>query len=188
MSKMKTNAISDSSNKGRSARSSIALVGLPGVGKSTIGRQLAHELDRGFVDTDELIVARQRQALQDIVDQSGYMALREIEQTLLLDLDINNAIIATGGSVVYSSTGMQKLSSIATIAYLSCSYELLQERLLITDSNVHERGLAKPAGQTLRQLYDERMPLYESVAEMTIEVDGLSIGKIVKELRENLER
>ncbi|HSG60213.1 MAG TPA: shikimate kinase, partial [Pseudomonadales bacterium] len=96
----------------------IVLIGMPGAGKSTIGPLLAKATLRDFIDTDLLIQARHNRSLQDIVDTEGYQVLRVLEQDVLMDTDFENRVIATGGSVVYSDSGMQRLKTLGPIVHL----------------------------------------------------------------------
>lgn len=145
---------------------SIILIGMPGSGKSTIGVQLAKHLGLKFIDTDLLIQTNQGRLLQDIVDTDGHEILRHIESQELQQLSIHKALVATGGSAVYSESGMQNLTAQGTVIYLDVSFAEI-ERRIITSKN--SRGIAKAKGQTLEDLYNERIPLYKKYADMTID-------------------
>lgn len=150
--------------------SNIALVGMPGSGKSTVGVSLAKRLSRDFVDTDLLIERSQGRKLQHILDMDGYGELRRIEEDILLDLQVQNHIIATGGSVVYSQPGMIHLKSISTIVFLDVELSALRSRIKNWDS----RGIAKRPEQSFEDLFRERHELYSRYADVTIEGAGLS--------------
>jgi shikimate kinase len=155
-------------------RSNIALIGMPGAGKSTIGVILAKMTSRDFVDTDLLIQGSHGRSLQNIVNSEGYMALRSIEEEILLGLNCDNCVIATGGSAVYSGAAMAKLSVDGLIVYLKTDLATLEQRAL----NVETRGLARRPGQSFADLYLERLPLYERYAEITVEAAGRSHEEI----------
>lgn len=143
--------------------SNIILIGMPGSGKSTLGVQLAKYLGLDFIDTDLLIQTQQKQCLQDIVDTQGYMALRTIEEHVLLSLHTENTLIATGGSAIYSHTAMRHLQSLGLIVFLDVSLSELENRI----SNEESRGIARPEGQCFSDIYAERTPLYQQYANIT---------------------
>ena len=145
-------------------KSNITLIGMPGAGKSTIGIILAKNLGMGFIDTDVLIQINQQKTLQQIIDESDHLHLRAIEEQEVLKLNIENHIIATGGSVVYSPKAMAHLQSISHIVFLDVSLAELKRRI----HNFESRGIAKREDQTFRELFDERRLLYQKYAEITI--------------------
>lgn len=143
---------------------SIVLIGMPGAGKSTIGVLLAKLTCRSFVDTDVLIQSHEGRTLQEIVDRDGYLALRAIEEKVILGHGCMGCVIATGGSAVYSPAAMAHLKRHGTVVFLNVDLETLEERVRDTDT----RGLAKRPDQSFRDLYDERTPLYRKYADITI--------------------
>ena len=143
----------------------IVLIGMPGSGKSTVGVILAKRLSRGFVDTDLLIQIAQGRSLQRIVDTDGYLALREIEAQILTGLNCSNQVIATGGSAAYSHPAMSHLKRNGIVVFLHADLETLNRRV----QDFSERGLAKSPDQTLDDLYRERLSLYTSYADITID-------------------
>ena len=146
-----------------SNKRNIVLIGMPGAGKSTLGVVLAKIKNLAFVDTDLLIQARCGATLQEVIDSQGVDALIAVEGDVLSTLDTQDSVIATGGSAVYSSDGMAHLAVIGTIVYLQISYESLIERLVDLD----ERGVVMQgcASMSLRDLYDQRIPLYEHIID-----------------------
>jgi len=146
-------------------KSNIALIGMPGAGKSTIGIILAKNMGLGFIDTDVLIQINQQKTLQQIIDESGYLHLRAVEEREILKININNHVIATGGSVVYSEKAMAHLIDISKIIFLDTSLKEIKNRI----SNFETRGIAKSANQTFKELYEERQVLYKKYAEITID-------------------
>ena len=143
---------------------------MPGSGKSTVGVILAKQTARDFVDTDLLIQTAEGRPLQDIVDRDGYLALRRIEERILLELDIGNHVIATGGSAAYSDPAMKHLAKRVIVVYLEASIATLEARV----GDFGARGLAKRPDQTFADLFNERRPLYRRYAEITIPCDGLT--------------
>ena len=140
---------------------------MPGAGKSTIGVLLAKALGLDFVDTDVLIQVRQGRTLEQILEQDGYLALREIEARVLLDLQPKNAVIATGGSAVYSAAAMRHLKRFGPVVYLQADVTTLLQRV----PELRGRGIAAAAGTTIEQLAAERVPLYEQHADITVSAD-----------------
>lgn len=157
---------------------SLILIGMPGSGKSTIGLLLAKALAKGFVDTDVLIQLQQNKKLQDIVDQDGYLKLREIEEQVLLNAHYPNHIIATGGSAVYSDKSMQHLRHFGQIVFLDVALATLTERV----KNINTRGLARKPKQSLAELYNERRLLYQQFANITINCSDKSQEQILEEI------
>ncbi len=164
------------------AASNIILIGMPGSGKSTVGVILAKLMSMSFVDTDVLIQTEEGRPLQSIVDSDGYLALREIEEKLLLNLNCRNHVIATGGSAVYSNSAMAHLKTTGIVVFLNVDMATLKAR-------VHDyatRGLAKRPDQTVDDLFAERYALYRKYADVTVDCIGLTheevCAKIMKEL------
>jgi shikimate kinase len=150
--------------------SNLILIGMPGSGKSTVGVILAKKTSRDFVDTDLLIQRSQERKLQDIVDNDGYAALRNIEERVLLDLCVHNHVIATGGSAVYSDHAMAHLRSEGLVIFLDVDLATLESRI----PDFSTRGLAKRPGQSLPELFDERFGLYAKHADISIKCDRLT--------------
>jgi shikimate kinase len=143
----------------------IVLIGMPGSGKSTVGVILAKQTSRSFVDTDVLIQTSEGRSLQDIVDKEGHMALRQIEERVLLGLNCRNHVIATGGSAVYSHAAMEHLKSNGIIVFLAVELPTLESRI----HDVGTRGLAKRPDQTIADLFAERRILYTNYADVTVD-------------------
>jgi shikimate kinase len=162
----------------------IALIGMPGAGKSTIGVILAKLTSLGFIDTDVLIQTSLGRSLQSIVDLEGHLALRAKEEEILLGLRCQRHVIATGGSAVYSEAAMEYLSDISIIVFLHADLQTLESRV----RNFDTRGLAKRPGQSFGDLYRERLPLYEKYAHMTVCSNGPSQEEICGTIIEKLPR
>jgi len=160
----------------------IVLIGMPAVGKSTVGVLLAKALGRYFVDTDVYMQAIQGRSLQEMIDGNGLTWFLEAEEDYVLCLDETNAVIATGGSVVYSETAMRYLASRGVIVHLDLPVEQIEERL----SNLRTRGVVMEPGQTIRSLYKQRQPLYERYANVTVDCIGKNHDQIVTGIIESL--
>lgn len=157
---------------------------MPGSGKSTIGVMLAKRLSYGFVDTDILIQISEHRPLQDIVDSDGYMALRKIEESIILDLNCHRQVVATGGSAVYSQKAAMHLQELGTIVFLNVNIDTLLSR--ITDMKT--RGIARRPDQSFDDLFAERSALYKKYAEITIECSVLNHEEVCERIEENLRK
>lgn len=153
----------------------IVLIGMPSSGKSTVGVILAKTLGVGFVDTDLLIQQREGRLLQEIINSDGIVHFLDCERDAVLSLDCDNAVIATGGSVVFRDDAMQKLRENGNIVYLDVSLRTVLERL----KNIQTRGVAAQKGETIEDIYKERLSLYQKYAEITVKADGLSTEETV---------
>lgn len=154
--------------------SNIVLIGMPGSGKSTVGVILAKKTLRDFVDTDILIQKSLSRPLQDIVDNDGYLALREIEERVLLDLHVQNHVISTGGSAVYGDAAMHHLKADGIAVFLDVTLDTLEARV----PDFSTRGLAKRPDQSFAELFEERNALYRKYADIAIKCDGLTVDEV----------
>ena len=161
----------------------IILIGMPGVGKSTIGVLLAKATSRSFIDSDVIIQAQEGRRLQDIIDSDGTAVFREIEERNILSLDCRKHVIATGGSVVYSDKAMEHLKSSGVAVHLDLPFRLLEKRLTDLDC----RGVVMEPDQTLRDLFEERHPLYERFADIKVNCAGLRHEQVVTAVVKALE-
>ena len=166
-------------------KDNVVLIGMPGAGKSTLGVVLAKIVNKSFIDADLLIQGQCGKTLQKIIDEMGPDGFIEIEGQVLSSVETHNCVIATGGSAVYSDGAMRHLAEIGTIVYLQISYESLVARL----SDLQERGVVLKGGigMSLRELFDERKPLYEKYAEVTVNVDDLSITAAARKVASIVE-
>ena len=153
----------------------IVLIGMPGVGKSTIGVILAKVMGYEFIDSDLLIQAQEKCLLKDIIEEKGLEGFIKIENQVNSEIETSKTVIATGGSVIYGKEAMEHLDKIGTIVYISLSLDKLQNRL----GNMKQRGVVLKDGQTLKSLYEERCPLYEEYADIIINSDGKSVEEVL---------
>lgn len=149
---------------------SVVLIGMPGAGKSTVGVLVAKRLGLAFVDTDLLVQERAGRRLQQILDEQGYQAVRRLEEEAALGLVATDAVIATGGSVVYSARAMRHLAGLGIVVHLKAGLGVLAARI----DDYDRRGIANPAGLGFEEIFRERAPLYERWADAVVEVDGLT--------------
>lgn len=163
-------------------KNNIVLIGMPGCGKSTIGVVLAKVLGYRFLDADLLIQEQEGRRLSQIIEEEGIQGFDRIENQVNASIRAERTIIATGGSVVYGREAMEHLGTIGTILYIKLPYEEIQKRL----GDLNERGITIKDGQTLLDLYRERVPLYEKYAHLTVETDGLELRDSVKRIKELL--
>lgn len=164
-------------------KDNITLIGMPASGKSTVGVLLAKRLGYSFVDVDILIQEKERRLLKEIIEEDGLNGFKEVENRINAELLVNRSVIAPGGSVIYGKEAMEHLKEISNIVYLKLTYEDVEERL----GDLTDRGVAVEDGMTLRELYEERVPLYEKYADITVEETGKTAGQTVDELRAMME-
>lgn len=153
----------------------IVLIGMPAVGKSTVGVVVAKRLGYDFIDTDLLIQNQEKRLLKEIIEQEGNEGFLAIENQVNRDLKVERAVIAPGGSVVYCEEAMEHFRKTGTVVYLKVSYETIYNRI----NNAKSRGVVLKEGQTLKELYDERTVLFERYADYTVCEDGLTISETI---------
>ncbi len=162
----------------------ITLIGMPASGKSTVGVLLAKRLGYSFIDVDILIQEKTGRLLKEIIAERGLDGFLEVEDQVNRELDAWRSVIAPGGSVVYGERAMEHLKEISTVIYLKLSYDEVCRRL----GDLTDRGVALRKGMTLHGLYEERIPLYERYADITIDEEKKSVGLVVDELRDIIEK
>ena len=158
----------------------IVLIGMSGAGKSTLGVLLAKTLGKSFADTDIMIQQKDGRLLQDIIDSEGIEYFMKLEEDTVCSAELCDTVIATGGSVVYSDRAMKKLSDGGLCVYLNVDFDELTARL----KNITTRGIVFKSAQTLREVYEERLPLYEKYADVTVECTGSGIEESVGRIAE----
>lgn len=164
-------------------KENITLIGMPGVGKSTIGVILAKIIGYEFIDSDIVIQKQEGKLLREIIAEVGSEGFLKIENRIHTEMDVNRSIISPGGSICYCTDGLEHLREISTVVYLKLDYEELEHRL----GNLTARGVVLKDGQTLRDLYEERTPLYEKYAHVTIDETGLQVEETLQAVMEALE-
>ena len=159
-------------------KDNVVLIGMPGVGKSTLGVVLAKELGYEFVDADLLIQKRENRLLKEIIAQEGVDGFLKIENDVNASIDTHKTVIATGGSVIYGVEAMEHYKNIGRVVYLKVGMEVLTKRL----KNVKQRGVVMRPGQSLISLYNERSVLYEKYADITIDEKDNTMEEVVADL------
>lgn len=161
----------------------IVLIGMSGAGKSTLGVLLAKALGMDFIDTDLIIQQLEGRLLQEIIDHEGIDKFMEIEEKIVSELELNNCVISTGGSVIYSNKAMNALKQVGQIVYLHVPYEEIQKRLI----NITTRGIVMKKGNSLKDVYEERLPLYMNYSDITFDCSNKDIERCVSEIIESMQ-
>lgn len=161
----------------------LILIGMPACGKSTLGVVLAKTMGMKFLDTDLLIQEREGALLQDLINQRGNDYFKKVEEYVLRSVDVENTVVATGGSAVYYSEAVRHFKKNGKIIYLKVSFETIEIRL----NNITTRGVTMGQGQTLKDLYDERIPLYEKSADLIVDTEGLTVEQTIEKIIELVE-
>jgi shikimate kinase len=162
----------------------IVLVGMPSAGKSTIGIILAKVLGYQFLDSDLLIQEQEKELLKDIIDKRGIDGFLAIENQINREIDTDHTVIATGGSVIYGVEAMEHLQETGVIVYIKLTLQTISERL----GNIKQRGVVLRKGQTLKMLYEERCPLYEKYAHITVDGENLNTEELMENIKDALEQ
>jgi len=161
----------------------IILIGMPAVGKSTVGVVVAKRLGYKFIDTDILIQEETGKLLREIIAEQGIEGFLKIEDDVNARVFVEKTVVSPGGSVVYCENAMKHYKKIGKVLYLKVSYETISKRL----RNAKKRGVVLRDGQTLEDLYNERVKLFEKYADITVVEDGLSLEETIDNVLEALE-
>lgn len=156
----------------------IVLIGMPGAGKSTVGVILAKVLGYRFIDSDLLIQEQEKCLLKDIIERDGLEGLLRVEEQVNSEINVEESVIATGGSVIYGPKAMEHLRKIGTVVYIQLSYETINARL----DNIRQRGVVFQEGQTLKDLYEERCPFYEKYAHIIVNAETLGMEEVMEKI------
>ena len=156
----------------------IVLIGMPAVGKSTVGVVVAKRVGYDFIDTDLLIQSQEKRLLKEIIKQEGIERFLEIENQVNMDVIVQKSVISPGGSVVYCQEAMKHFKETSVILYLQVTYEEIESRI----KNAKSRGIVLRDGQTLKMLYDERVKLFEKYADITVSESGKSIEQTIEDV------
>lgn len=159
-------------------KDTIVLIGMPGAGKSTVGVVLAKKLGYRFVDSDLVIQEKYGKLLHELIEEKGVEGFWQLENDVNASLGERGCVIATGGSAVYGTEAMEHLRRNGTVVYLKLSCEELKLRL----GDLNERGVTLRPGQNLEELYEERCPLYEKYAHLTVECGEKMLREIAAEI------
>jgi shikimate kinase len=162
----------------------LILIGLPGAGKSTVGVILAKTLGMNFIDTDIMIQEHTGRLLQELIDEEGADAFLKIEEDTILSLDADHTVIATGGSVVFSDRAMKHLKSNGTVLSLDISFKEMVRRL----KNITTRGIVLYPGQSLSDMYGQRIPLYEKYADIRIDCSDGDFERILEKVVDEIQK
>lgn len=158
----------------------IILVGMPGSGKSTLGILLSKAIGYGYIDSDSVIVAREGKLLPKLIEELGNDGFLEVEAKVNGSICASRCVISTGGSAIYRADAIEKMKKNGVVVYLKIPYEEVERRL----GDLKTRGVVLKEGFTLRDLYEERVPLYEAQADFTVELDNSPIEENVEKVRE----
>lgn len=156
-------------------KKNIVLIGMPACGKSTIGVILAKTLGMDFLDTDLLLQKQEGFLLQALIDQKGMAYFLAAEERAIRSLACENTVIATGGSAVYSESGMKHLQGLGAIVYLKLSFQTIETRMV----NIHSRGIAMGSDKSFFSLYKKRIPLYEKWGDIQADVENKNVEQSV---------
>lgn len=156
-------------------KDNIILIGMPGSGKSTAGVVLAKFLGYDFIDTDILIQEKTGKLLHELITEHGQEGFKTIEEDVNASVMCHHSVIAPGGSVIYGEKAMQHFKEIGTVVYLKLPYEEVEKRL----GNLKSRGVVLKDGQTLLDLYRERVPYYEKYADVIVPENGLTVEETI---------
>lgn len=161
----------------------IVLLGMPAVGKSTVGVVVAKRLGYEFIDTDLLIQKQEKRLLKEIIEEEGIEGFLKIENQVNQGVDAERSVISPGGSVVYCKEAMEHYKKIGTIVYLRASFETIAGRI----QNAKNRGVVLKEGQTLEMLYAERVELFQKYADITVDEEGKDLGETIESVLDILE-
>lgn len=165
-------------------KNNIILIGMPGVGKSSVGVVLAKALGYGFIDSDLVIQKAEGRLLKDIIAREGHDGFLRIENRINAGITAERSVIATGGSAVYGEAAMNGLKENGRVYYLSLPTEEIEKRLV----NIKTRGIAMRRGERIEDVFNERRALYERYADVTVECAGMSAEDAVREITEDFLR
>lgn len=157
----------------------ITFIGMSGVGKSIIGKELAKRLNYKFLDIDSIIEKRIGLKLQQIIDNLGEKRFLEIEEKTILDLrKVDNCVISPGGSVIYSEKAMEFLKKNSIIIFLNASFESIEKRVI----NLEDRGIVKLETNNFKNVFKKRLPIYNKYADITLEIKNFEVNEIIEKI------
>ncbi len=164
-------------------KNNIILIGMPGSGKSTVGVVLAKKLGFQFIDSDLVIQEQSGKLLYQLIEELGEAGFLVLENKINAQIQADKSVIATGGSAVYGEEAMRHFKKTGTVVYLKLPYEELEVRL----GDLHKRGVVIKKGSSLRELYEERTPLYEKYADITVDCGGIDLRNVMELIAAQVE-
>ena len=164
-------------------KNNIILIGMPGSGKSTVGVVLAKKLGFQFIDSDLVIQEQSGKLLYQLIEELGEAGFLVLENKINAQIQADTSVIATGGSAVYGEEAMRHFKKTGTVVYLKLPYEELEVRL----GDLHKRGVVIKKGSSLRELYEERTPLYEKYADITVDCSGIDLRNVMELIAAQVE-
>lgn len=164
-------------------KDNLIFIGMPAVGKSTVGVVVAKRLGKRFVDVDLVIQEKEKKLLREIIADVGEDGFLKVENRVNAGIEAENSVISPGGSVVYCEEAMRHYKEIGTVVYLKASYQTIKRRI----RNPKKRGVVLREGQTLRDLYNERVPYFEKYADITVCEDGCRIEETIENVLNAVE-
>ena len=156
----------------------IVLIGMPGAGKSTVGVLLAKTVGYSFTDCDLMIQEQTGELLYRIIEKEGIDAFLAIEDRVIAGLEVSRSVIATGGSAVFGTRAMEHLKSTGTVVYLKLPPEEIERRI----RNITTRGIAMNPGETIRDVFAVRAPLYDRWADVTVDCVGCTPEQVIEKI------
>lgn len=164
-------------------KDNLIFIGMPAVGKSTVGVVVAKRLGKRFVDVDLVIQEQEKKLLREIIADVGEDGFLKVENRVNAGIEAENSVISPGGSVVYCEEAMRHYKEVGTVVYLKASYQTIKRRI----RNPKKRGVVLREGQTLRDLYNERVPYFEKYADITVCEDGCRIEETIENVLNAVE-
>ncbi|MEG0291200.1 MAG: shikimate kinase [Anaerovoracaceae bacterium] len=160
-------------------KKSVVLIGMPGCGKSSVGVVLAKALGYNFIDSDLVIQEAKGKLLSEIIAEVGPDGFNKIEEEINCTIKDESTVIATGGSVIYGPKAMEHFRNTAIVVYIKLDCNEIKRRL----GDFVQRGISFKDGQTLEDLYEERVPLYEKYAHIIVDTSNLEISESMDKIR-----
>ena len=164
-------------------KDNIVLIGMPGCGKSTLGVVLAKTLNKDFIDVDLMIQAREKKKLHRIIEEKGLDYFNRVENDVGMSVSAENAVISTGGSMIFGREAMAHLKSIGTVVYLRLPLDTIKKRI----RNFATRGISMKPGETLDDIFAVRSPLYEKYADIAIDCADTTFEENLEKVIKTIE-
>lgn len=158
--------------------SNIVLIGMPGVGKSTIGVVLAKAMGYRFIDSDIIIQNQYNKMLSQLIEEKGDAGFIQLENDVNRNINVNRCVIATGGSAVYGREAMQHFKENGVVIYLKAPFEVIEGRI----GSLKNRGVVSNGKTGIRDIFNDRSRLYEQYADVIIEEHNETIREMVSKI------